>query len=633
MDKPSENEIIRLKDENLLLRKLLGLSEDQEITVDFCDTVITKNNSTNEKIRLFRSLFKGREDVYAVRWESRKGNSGYSPVCQNQWDKIKCILPKGNCNDCNNRVFKKITDETIFNHLSGNIIAGVYPILLNDCCHFLAIDFDKKNWKQDISAFYKTCKTLNIPASIEISRSGNGGHVWIFFNDAISAILARKLGSQIISKTMQMGNMLDMESYDRMFPNQDYLPEGGFGNLIALPLQKQVRDMGYTVFVDDNFLAYSDQWAYLSLVRKIGINEITRIIETTDRTMIVKHRRTEIIHAGNKVRIIISNQIYVSKIGLPKFLYHRFIQLASFANPEFYIAQASRRSTYRIPRFINCGSNFPNAFSIPTGLISEVIEILTESGTEHEIDDRRKCGTEIFCSFKGCLFDKQQEALHEILKHEMGTLCASTGFGKTILAIKLISERKVNTLILVHRIEILNQWKEKLSIFLDNAEIGEIGASKSRQTFSIDVSMIQTLKNRSARVIDNYGQIIVDECHHIAAFTFENILKKSKAKYILGLTATPQRKDGHHPIVFMQCGRIRQKIMAKSNTFLMKLFIRELKTKISDDKITLPKVLSEISHDDVRNQAKTFAQITFSASYMIFSGFRQKTHQNERHII
>jgi hypothetical protein len=362
-------EIARLKKENKLLRKLLGFSENERISTLEPEKLLTNKSQVHDKIKLYRSLFKGREDLFAQRWEN-SNKSGYSPVCLNRWDKAKCNLPKIKCNVCHNRELKIIDDKVIYNHLVGNITIGIYPILSNDNCKFLAIDFDKKKWKEDIIAIYSTCRKLEIPASIEISRSGNGGHLWIFFSEEIPAIQARKLGNHIISETMKTGDFLDLDSYDRMFPNQDYLPEGGFGNLIALPLQKMVRKYDCSVFVSSEFKVIPDQWAYLSSVNKLSLNDLVQIIENKA----IELPKT-VINKNKQVRITLSNQIFVSKHGLPKHISYKLLQLAVFPNPEFYIAQASRRSTYKIPRFINCSENFPEVISIPTGLFKAQVQV------------------------------------------------------------------------------------------------------------------------------------------------------------------------------------------------------------------------------------------------------------------
>ncbi len=533
--------------------------------------------------------------MFAQRWESNN-KSGYSPVCLNRWNKAKCNLPKIKCSICKNRDLQTIENKVIYDHLAGRIVIGIYPILSNDNCNFLAIDFDKMQWKQDIEAVYSSCLRLDIPASIEVSRSGNGAHLWIFFSEEITAIDARKLGSFIISETRKTERLLDLDSYDRMFPNQDYLPEGGFGNLIALPLQKKARLNNCSVFVSQEFKPFPDQWAYLSTVKKLSLKGIQNIIKNKTielpKTVISKNR---------KIKIIISNQIFVSKHGLPKHILYKLIQLAVFPNPEFYIAQASRRSTFKIPRFISCSENFPELISIPTGLLKDVLNIFQIENIKYTIDDQRNIGTKIACKFIGALKENQIEAFTEISKHEMSVLLATTGFGKTILAIKLIAERKVNTLILVHRKELLEQWKEKLAIYTQGADIGILGVSKTKQTLQIDIAMIQTLKNLSMERIDQYGQIIIDECHHIAAYTFEKILKKSRAKFILGMTATTTRKDGHHPIIFMQCGAIKYRTNLKLQFESMKVIKQEIRTIFPEDNITLANLMSNLSQNTARN--------------------------------
>ncbi len=593
--KETIEELEHLREENKYLRSLLGISESCDIFEKKKELIVTQKSNVEDKIELFRKLFKGREDVYAQRWQNNN-KSGYSPVCINRWNKSKCNLPKIKCKICSNREYKSIDNNVIFNHLAGKIVIGVYSILENDCCHFLAVDFDKKSWKKDVIAFYTICKKLEIPASIEISRSGNGAHIWIFFEEEISAVIARKLGSHIISETMKTGNLLDLESYDRMFPNQDYMPEGGFGNLIALPLQKEARKFNHSIFVDEKLEPYPDQWAYLFFIKKLSLTCIEEIIK--NKVIEIPERE---IQKKKTIKVTISNQIYISKEGLPKYLYHKFIHLAVFPNPEFYIAQASRRSTHKIQRFIKCSRNLPKMLSIPTGLLEKVLYVFLEQDIKYKLDDQRTLGENIECSFSGNLSEKQKKAFNEIIKYDMSVLCASTGFGKTVLAIRMIAERKVNTLILVHRVELLNQWKENLEIFSIGCEIGLIGASKSKQTLQIDVAMIQTLKNLSMNEIDKYGQIIIDECHHIAAYTFENILKKSQAKYILGMTATPQRKDGHHPIVFMQCGEIKFKSASKLQFDEMTVNKRITNLEIDDNSVSLPKLLSTISQDEERN--------------------------------
>lgn len=590
----SKNVVEKLRTENKLLRKMLGLSAEETIT-DISDKVINHKSPTDDKINLFQSLFKGRRDVFAERWENQQGKSGYSPVCKNRWNKSKCGLPDVKCSDCPNKKYIPITNDVIFNHLSGKTILGLYPLKTDNTCNFLAIDFDEKSWKDDVLAIKQTCDQLSVPAYIEISRSGNGTHLWLFFEKPMKAIRARVLGSFLILRTLQSGEMLDLKSYDRMFPSQDTLAEGGLGNLIALPLQKSARERGFSLFVNDDFEPYPDQWAYLSLIKKTTDEEIVKAL---DSQAPISQIDTAI---GTPVNIVFANQIFVSKLGLPKSFYYSLIQLATFPNPEFFIAQASRRTTHNIPKLIDCSSNYPNSIALPSGLLPMVVALLTKHKIVYDLHDKRNMGNEIAVQFKGTLLKNQQDAIDSIISKEMCVLSASTGFGKTIIAIKAIEARQVNTLILVHRAEILDQWVEKLKIFTNVSDIGIIGKSKNNPTLVIDVAMLQSLRNKPISDIDRYGQIIVDECHHIAAYSFESILKKSSAKYILGLTATPKRKDGLHPIINMQCGETVYKSVAHFDFMPMYAIIKEIKSDTPESPLSFPKLLNYLAKLEYRN--------------------------------
>lgn len=230
--------------------------------------------STDEKVRLFGRLFRGRADVYPIRWESKAGKSGYSPACANEWRAGICEKPRIKCADCDHRLLIPLTDQTLYDHLAGRRTVGVYPLLTDDSCHFLAVDFDDADWRADARAFIQSCRTLGVPAALEISRSGNGAHAWVFFSTKIAARDARRLGSALISHACTHTRQLKLTSYDRLFPNQDTMPKGGFGNLIALPLQKIPRENGRSVFVDDALQPYADQWAFLASVQPMAPHDI-----------------------------------------------------------------------------------------------------------------------------------------------------------------------------------------------------------------------------------------------------------------------------------------------------------------------------------------------------------------------
>lgn len=582
----SSDEILRLREENFRLKALLeshGISwevepDDSLSTQTHSDHMVSL--SADQKVALFRRLFRGRTDVYPTRWKSAKGRSGYSPACGNEWKPGLCNKPKVKCADCDNRLFLPVTDQVIYDHLSGKHVVGVYPLLEDDTCYFLAVDFDKSDWKEDSRAFIQSCFELDIPASLEISRSGKGAHVWIFFSHPVPAREARQLGAALISYTCDKTRQLSLASYDRFFPNQDIMPKGGFGNLIALPLQKQPRESGFSVFVDHDLTPYPDQWQYLSSLKPMSATELeTALLRASDgkHPLDVAFLSEENDHkpwqrpltAQNQIfgdlpeelSLVVANQIFIAKNDLPQALANRLIRIAAFQNPEFYKAQAMRLPVWDKARIIGCAENFTHHIGLPSGCLESVLELLAQNNIQAIIQDERVSGKKIKTKFTGTLRNDQKTAVRNMMKHDMGVLCAPTAFGKTVTAAAMISRRKVSTLILVHRTELLTQWKERMSTFINLPKglPGILGGGKNKLSGEVDIAVMQSLSKREDihEILDSYGQIIVDECHHISAFSFEAILKQAKAQYILGLTATPVRRDGHQPIIFMQCGPIR----------------------------------------------------------------------------
>jgi superfamily II DNA or RNA helicase len=524
----------------------------------------------------------------------------------------------------------------IENHLRGKETIGVYPLLTDESCCFLAVDFDKRTWQEDSRAFMDTCQELNVPAALERSRSGKGGHVWIFFDCAVPAITARKLGCAILTRTMERRHQLGLDSYDRLFPSQDTLPKGGFGNLIALPLQAVPRRVGNSVFVDANFQPYPDQWAFLSVLERVSIataEEIvagaqrrgnligvrTSVTDDEDRSdpwaLPPSGKRLERLISGplpTSVRMVRANLVYVEKRGLPPAMLNRLFRLAAFQNPEFYKAQQMRLSTYGKPRVIACGEDFAEHVALPRGCIAEIVNLLEAHGIRPEVRDERFAGIPIEVGFHAELRPLQLEAVSKLIQHDEGILCAPTAFGKTAVAAWLIAERKVNTLVMVHRQQLLDQWHERLAMFLNlpAKAIGQIGGGKTDRSGLVDIGVIQSL-HRKEEVKDfvvDYGQVIVDECHHISAFTFEQVMKQVKAKYVVGLTATPTRKDGHHPIIYMQCGPSRFSMSARTMTettpFEHRVIPRhtefQMPTEASD--ITIHDIYTALVTDTARNE-------------------------------
>ena len=606
---------------------------------------VDSRSPESTKIALFRSLFRGREDVYARRFESRKsGKSGYQPDCANEWIRGTCEKPRIKCTDCPHQRFRPVTDAAIRSHLLGHdesgapFVMGTYPMLLDETCFFLAVDFDKKNWAEDACAFLQTCRHLRVPASLERSRSGNGGHVWIFFEAAISASLARRLGSCLLTETMDRRPEVGLGSYDRFFPNQDTLPKGGFGNLIALPLQKAAREFGNSVFVDEDLKSYPDQWAFVSSIRRIGeaaVDEIVTNAQAADRVIGVRtvpqddddttpwltppsRRRTEPVLIGSlpeTLELILGNEIYIAKAGLPAVLHNRLLRLAAFQNPEFYRAQAMRLPVYDKPRIIACAGDHPLHLSLPRGCLDDIRHLCSDLKIRLRLREERFAGEPLATNFRGDLHTEQIMAAKAMLAHDIGILSATTAFGKTVIGAKLIAERRVNTLVLVHRQQLLDQWIERLRCFLDlpDKSIGRIGGGRKKFTGIVDVALIQSLVRKgivSDRVAD-YGHLIVDECHHIPAVGFEQVLRRAKAKYVTGLTATVARKDGHHPILFMQCGPIRHRVDARKqaaarpvahHVYVRPTNFRPIRETDPDARIAFHNLCTDLSNDETRNK-------------------------------
>ena len=539
--------------------------------------------STAEKVALFRRLFRGRTDVFSVRWEGKtSGKTGYVPACANEWRAGVCEKPRIKCRDCSNRLLIPLTDAVIYDHLAGEHTVGVYPLLEDDSCYFLAVDFDEAEWRDDARAFMESCDELGVPTALEISRSSQGAHAWVFFAGRVAARDARRLGTAIISHTCARTRQLRLTSYDRLFPNQDTMPKGGFGNLIALPLQKGPREMGYSVFVDAELRAYPDQWAFLASIQPMAAHDIeptilratggvhpldVTFIDDEDLATPWKRESTSakklIGPVPKSLTVTLANLVYFEKAQLPHALANRLIRLAAFQNPEFYKAQAMRMSVWDKPRIIGCAENFPQHIALPRGCFDAARELLADNSICLDLHDERHAGTPVAVGFSGTLRSGQEAAVAAMLRHDDGVLCAPTAFGKTVTAAAIIARRGVNTLVLVHRTELLKQWQVRLAAFLDAGKevIGIIGGGKNKPTGQIDIAVMQSLSRQGEvdRLVENYGQVIADECHHVGAASFDAILRRTKAKYVLGLTATPIRRDGQQPIIFMQCGPIRHK--------------------------------------------------------------------------
>ncbi len=662
-------EISRLKKENSQLKAQLGLTRselprntasaiktgknilDDESTDRNCFSDVDSTSDALSKIRLFMSLFKGRDDVYAKRWENKsKGTSGYSPVCLNQWQPEVCGKPKISCSKCKYKLYAVLDEDVIENHLRGNIVVGIYPMLPDETCCFLAMDFDETDWQKDISVLRDVCIEFNIPFAAERSRSGKGAHVWFFFENRLSAALARKFGTALLTCSMGRRHEIRFKSYDRLFPSQDTLPKGGLGNLIALPLQKTARENTNSEFIDENFKSYCDQWAFLSTIQKISLSRLEDLIselcpghelgllkidEEEEKPWETHKVKIELQQKDfpKRIDIIKANMLFIPKAAISQRALNRLKRLASFKNPMFYKQQAMRLPTYGHPRVISCADETKDYLCLPRGCEPELSYELEKLKIDIRFIDKTYGGKRIDVEFNGQLRDEQPLALNYLLHHDAGILSGTTAFGKTIVAIKLIAEKKVNTLILVDKVTLLSQWKERLSEFLVVNEplpaqpanigkkrgrqkkisvIGQLGAGKNTLSGIVDIAVMQSLSRQGEvkECVNNYGMIIADECHHASAFTYEQILKTTNAKYIYGLTATPTRKDGHHPILFMHCGPIRYRDnprkQAENRPFDHYIVPRFTSLRVpldSDEKdVSIQELYAEIMDNDFRNQ-------------------------------
>jgi len=608
--------ITRLREENENLRKLLGLSQpdlpENETSKQaklFPEEkplpIIESKSSVKEKISLFRTIFRGREDVFAVHWINEKtGKKGYSPARENPYQKN------------NKKNYLSLTDEIVHDHLSGNKIIGIYPLLKDDTCWFLASDFDKEGWELDALEYLATCKRWKIPAYLERSRSGNGGHVWIFFSAPVPAVSARRIGVSLLRETMVARAEMDLGSYDRLFPNQDFMPKGGFGNLIAVPLQKKARALKNTEFIDENLNPWPDQWAFLCHVKRLSPQQVEGLIDILPPVTVGPQSIESLLKPSKneplpppEIKCSFGAQVSIEKSGLPPSLISRIKHLASLHNPEFYKRQKLRLSTYLTPRFIKCYREDLTHFHLPRGIIPELNKIVTEAGSKLDITDKRRKHESLELTFQGKLTAIQEEVIENILPHEQGVLVAPPGVGKTIMACYVIVSRNVPTLVLAHRKPLLDQWRVQLmnTLGLTKKQIGQFGGGRSKRNGIVDLAMIQSLKNKQEieDIFDEYGLLIVDECHHIPAFSFENVVNKSSIRSILGLTATPYRRDGLQDIITMQCGPIRCHIKQDAGNAAdldLKLFVRETAFTCLDlDENSIQDIFRELVQNEDRN--------------------------------
>jgi len=593
--------IRELEEENARLRGLLGLDDrssdghrfawNPTLLSQASELVEVNAVSSDEmKVALLRSLFCARSDVFAVHWENKStGRSGWYPAVRGGWSRSR-----------DRKDYLSLTDEVLLGHVRGEQTLGVYPLLTDDTCTFLACDFDKGTWLLDALAYLDVCHSHQVPAVLERSRSGNGGHVWVFFDSPVPATEARAMGTGLLRQAMTMRAELDLASYDRFFPSQDFMPRAGFGNLIALPLQGEGAPRGTTVFLDPATLdPWPDQWAFLSSVSRLTPDAVSALAQSlkpaaagpqvtfAELAKIVGPAPPKVIHAR------LGAMLSIERAGLPPSIVAALKHLGSISNPEFFEKQRMRFSTWNTPRFIRCYREDLEWIHLPRGLTERVGELITEVGSTLDLTDDRADPAPSALGFTGSLRETQEAAVADLVQHERGVLVAPPGSGKTVIACAVIAHHRVPTLVIVDRKELVDQWQSRLGEYLEltSEEVGQIGGGVAKPSGRVDVATIQSLVSREdPSIFDSYGLVVVDECHHIPAVSFAATVEMARSRRWLGLTATPYRRDNLEGIIWLQCGPTRHEISLDSveGTALLRrdLIVHTTETEVPEKEAT-----------------------------------------------
>ncbi|HEV8083985.1 MAG TPA: DEAD/DEAH box helicase family protein [Chitinophagaceae bacterium] len=566
------------------------------------------NESLSNQIQLFKSVFKGREDVFAIRWE--KGNkSGYMPAYFYDPYMYRAHKMKGGTfQNYNDKTYLKLTDQEIAKHLNGEQLIGVYPLLTDNTSYFLAADFDKENWIEECKKFITACSENNIPTYLERSRSGNGGHVWIFFEQSYPAIRSRKIFISILEQSGAFSFFDKSSSFDRLFPNQDFLSGKGLGNLIALPLFKKTFEQGNSCFIDsDSLKPISDQWRLLQNIKRISITDLDKLYQEVSNSSVSTLPQT----ITGKLVIALDKVVKISRDGMSTPLINFLKEELNFANSEFIIRKKIGRNTFGTERYFKFVEETENEVIVPRGFVGRLIRFCREHNIEHKFIDERKKHKPILFTLNAQLREHQQSVIDAIAKKDLGVIVAPPGSGKTIVALKIISDKQQPALIIVHRKQLLEQWIERIETFLGipKAEIGKIGQGKNKTGEKVTVATIQSLSkepDKLQNIVSSFGTIIVDECHHIPAETYRNTIAKLQTFYLYGLTATPFRKYNDGKLIFTHLGEVVAEVKSNEITTAKQPKIIVINTELAvpfnpkTDKFeTLSKILV---HDSARNK-------------------------------